>query len=338
MAHTIDTDAKVIAGDDYGFGHPSICRLSTTIMLAGHINESNELEIHKSTNDGVNWTLKKTLTNASTFFQLIPMTSTKAALVYLKNANEFEVWITTDAGENWTNKLDITIGVDSNDKAVLLYNIALGRLYIFSHMQVADGYTYNQYSDDDGDTWTGTQQGSFGVSETVDGDINVINNEIYVSYFLANPASNWAVRFNSIGGYLAYFNYGSANNTYHDKNFAIDSQGNRYFTYVRKDTSNWEYFQVHKNEGTQTTLFNTGAPGTLIVKGSSSIGIDEDDNVYLYYTKNSDEKTYYRKYDALTSTWETEVELITVVNNRINTEKHVLGGSDKLHFVYYKQP
>lgn len=339
MANQIDNDAKVIAGDDYGFGHPAICRLSSTVMFVAHINESDELEIHKSIDDGLNWVLKKSLTSASRFFQLIFMTSTKAALVYLKNANEFEVWVTTDSGENWANKLDITIGVDSNDKAALLYNSSLGRLYVFSHMQVANGYMYNQYSDNDGDTWTGTEQGGSS-ADLADVDIDLITNYIYVVYFYGLPANNYYRWFNSSGTLLGTSaNLGEAGNTYHDKNFAIDSVGNRYFVYIKNTTATLrDYLMVRRNEGAETQLFYVDVDSPQIIKGSTSIGIDEDDNVFVYYTKTSDEKTYYRKYNAGTSTWEAEVELIAVANNRINCEKHILALSNKLHFVYYQAP
>jgi len=320
-SNIIDNDAKVIAGDDYGFGHPSICRLSTTIMLTTHINESNELEIHKSTNDGVNWTLKKTLANASGCFNLIPMTSTKAGLVYQKNSNEFEVWVTTDAGENWTNKLDITVGIDSNDKATLLYNSNLGRLYVISHM-VGDTYpTGIKYSDNDGDSWS-SKVGST-AKDIIDGDISLIDNKIYC-YSIVNIYI-YEEEWDSDGS-----NYASTQiytGTPHSVNVVVDSQGNRWVCYIT------DKLYIRKNKIDETELF-----ADAIIKGSISIGVDEDDNVYVYYTKTSDEKTYYRKYDALTTTWETEVELIGVANNRINTEKHVLGGSDKLHFVYYKAP
>ena len=122
-------------------------------------------------------------------------------------------------------------------------------------------------------------------------------------------------------------------------NLVIDISGNRYISFVsRIVATSKEKLQVYKND--EVSPIDLYAPDTdnIIVKGSSSIGVDEDDNVYVYYTKTSDEKTYYRKYDAGEASWETETELIADANVRINTEKHVLAGSTKLHYVYYKQP
>lgn len=338
MANQIDTDAKVMTGNDYGFGHPAICRLSNTVMLAAHINQSDELEIHKSTNNGVNWTLKKTLSNATGCFNIIPMTSTKAGLVYQKNNNEFEVWVTTDAGENWTDKLDMTTQISASDKSILLYDNNIGRLH-FIYMSTAGGGILGKYSNNDGDNWTNWAGSIIADGNLADADINLLNNYIYISYFYGATSNNYYKHFNSIGTYVGTSgNLGFAGRTYHDKNLVIDSLGNRYFIYVQR----WDVFPnneilyVRKNEGLGYIL--GGQVPNYIIKGSVSIGIDEDDNVYVFYTKTSDEKTYYRKYNAGITTWEVEVELIGVANNRINTEKHVLSGSNKLHFVYYKAP
>lgn len=337
MANQIATNSKVIGGTDEGFGHPAICRLSTTVMLAAHINESDELELHKSINDGVAWTLKKTLSNASGCFNLISMTSTKAGLVYQKNSNEFEVWVSTDSGDTWTNKLDIT-SMMSDAEARLIYNGSLGRLYLTHRATTATSDYMVKYSDNDGASWTDGVTLVSWIYNPVDIDINPINNYIYIPVWFSTVYRNYIWIFDSVGTQTSIPDYGAVGNEYHDKNLAIDSTGNWYFAYVRRYTStSKEYLTVRKNGGSETDLY---APDTdnIIIKGSSSIGIDEDDNVFVYYTKTSDEKTYYRKYDAGTSTWEAEVELIAVANNRINTEKHVLALSNKLHFVYYQAP
>jgi len=337
MANQIDTDAKVIAGDNYGFGHPAICRLSNTVMLAAHINQSDELEIHKSIDNGLNWTLKKSLPNASGCFNFVVINPSRAAIVYQKNNNEFEVWVDYgDAGENWSNKLDLTTGILSNNKALLLYDSNLGRLHIIWQ---GTSYFYGKYSDNNGVDWTIWTSSSLS-DNLADVDINLSNNYIYVSHFYGATTNNYYYWYDSFGTYKGNTgNLGTAGNTYYDKNLAIDSAGNRYFAYVRNNTSGgYEKLEIHRNEGSATILFYPGVGVPIIVKGSTSIGIDEDDNVYVYYTKTSDEKTYYRKYDAGTATWEAEVELIADANVRINTEKHVLAGSNKLHFCYYKQP
>ena len=290
MAHQIDTDAKVITGDDYGFGHPAICRLSNTVMLAAHINQSDELEIHKSIDDGLNWTLKKTLTDASGPFNIVYISSTKAGLVYQKNLDEFEVWITTDSGENWVNKLDIT-GTGPY-KAVLVYSNIYNRL----HLVYQDGdWIGGKYSDNDGDNWTNWSSSiSTYVTRVYDVDINELNGYVYISIYKRQTQYPWQQYRNSVywfnGNGLAIGNdmlYESEGHSYHDNNLVIDALGNRYLAYI-VGLSSKEKLVVRKNKGTPTILFDPDTDN-IIVKGSSSIGVDEDDKVVALMLMETDD-------------------------------------------------
>lgn len=334
MANLIDTDAKVITGDDYGFGHPTVIRLSDTVMLAGHVNGLNELEIHKSIDNGLNWTLKKTIAsvNVAGKFGLIRMTSTKAGLVCRRTVDEKLVWISTDSGEAWTDKFTASTFPIVNDNAVLRYNSVLGRLYVAYEKSENKEYRYK--SDNDGDSWT-LSGGSQIYGCPVDGDIDYITDYNYWVQF-DDGNYNAVHQCHEDGYYLDYYDYGTSGHTYHDKNFIIDSGGNKYFVYVDRTTAtSKEKLVVSRNEGADVELY---APDTddILVKGSSSIAMDNDDNVYVFYTKSANDKTYYRRYDAGTVTWESEVELIASANNRINTEKHILSTSNKLHYVHYR--
>lgn len=337
MGNIIDDDAKVIVGDDYSFGHPAICRLSDTVMLAGHINDSDELEIHKSTDKGLNWTLKKSLPNASGCFNFAVISSTKVGLVYQKNDNEFEVWVSIDSGDNWTNKLDITDINASDSKSILLYDTNINRLHIVYEKTGAD--MAGKYSDNNGDSWTNwSDLSALNSGNIYDGDIDLITNNVYVCFEYTISHHIYAGKISSTGSYISSYNYGETGHVYHDVNFAVDLSGNTYFAHIKRNTTtSKEKLVVSRNEATEVDLY-TPDTDNIIVKGSTSIGVDQDDNVFVYYTKTSDEKTYYRKYDAGISTWEAEVELIAVANNRINTEKHILALSNKLHFAYYQQP
>jgi len=89
MANIIDTDSKIIVGDQFGFGQPTLCRCSSTLMFAAHINDSSQLEIHKSINNGLNWTLVKTFTETDPGdFEIAAIDATSAAIVFEYGDND----------------------------------------------------------------------------------------------------------------------------------------------------------------------------------------------------------------------------------------------------------
>jgi len=343
MPNQIDNDSKIIAGDDRGFGHPAIVRCSDTLMFAGHVNDSDELEIHKSIDNGSSWTLVKTITDiaGARKFSLIAINSTSAGFIYSYfNTNYgYQIYITTNSGTDWTlKKTENYTGTLFDAKYLLIYNSNISRLYAVA---MRGTQFVGRYTDNLGDSWT-DWSGTGGVySNLVDVDIDYLTNYIYVYYHYSGSPPTYVhywKSFTSNGTYIAQSTVlGVTGNTYPDQNLAIDSLGNRYITYVKNVTATLrDYLMVRKNEGSETQLFYVDLASPQIIKGSVAINVDANDNIYVFYTKIADGKTYYKMYNG--STWGTETELIGVANNRINCEKHVLEGSDKLHFAYYRQP
>lgn len=336
MANQIDTDSKIIAADQFGFGQPALCRCSDILMFTAHINDSSQLEIHKSVNNGINWSLVKTFSETDPGdFEMVSIDSTSAAIVFMYTGNDYKIYVTSNSGSTWIQKH--TISGTYCEKANLAYDSIENRLWLSSR---DDTTTYLAYSDNKGDNWTNTYH-AFGTSgdQVVDMDINPTNSKPYI--IIAGSGSVEAKRyiFSKTGDYESVDSLGTS--YFHDTCIIVDSNSNDFIITGYKHSDNKYYIAYAKNGVLDTSnfLLGSGAESNysdLIIPGSLSAAVDGDDNIYAFYTKKSNEKTYYRKYTG--STWESEVELIAIANDRISTEKRPISGSDKLHYVYYTAP
>jgi len=326
MATIIDNDALTQGDNPEGYSQPSIIRCSSSLMFVGHVNDSYTLEIHKSTDEGQTFSLNTSFSvGGSCTFCLVPLTSTKAGLILYDGTN-IKYYRTDDSGANWTQKYSSS--VSGVTKLLLTYDPNSGKLW-YARCYNSNAKLKMYYSTNLGDSWT--DLGSLDAYYLYDIDADRLASNCYILYEYNNVLY---VRRNTSN----IWSFSESNITFHDGKIVIDSTGKRFIFYVRRDTStSKERLVVRVNEGNEIVIYDPDSDN-IIIKGSTSVACDNDDNIYVYYTKKSDEKAYYRKYNSGTDTWESEVKFIDVVNNRINTEKHVLAGSSKVNYIFYKQP
>ena len=323
MAIIIDNDALTQGDNPEGYSQPSIIRCSSSLMFVGHVNDSYVLEIHKSTDGGQSFSLNTSFSvGGSCTFCLVPLASTKAGLILYDGTN-IKYYRTDDSGANWIQKYSSSVG--NVTKLLLSYDSNSGKLW-YARCYGPNIWLKMYYSTSLGDTWSDT--GTISARYLYDMDVDRLTGNCYSLYehndILYVRGTTWSLS--------------EPNVTFHDGKLVVDSTGTRFIFYVRRNSSTAkEQLVARINEGNEVVIFDPDSDN-IIVKGSTSVACDNDDNVYIYYTKRSDEKTYYKKYNANTSQWEAEVKFIDVVNNRINTEKHILAGSSKVNYIFYKQP
>jgi len=340
MATIIDDDAITQGETELGFSHPAIIRCSSNLMFVGHINSSNELEIHKSTDGGETWTLNHTFTDLGGYnsFCLVPIDSTTAGVVYTSDSTHWKFYKTSDSGTSWVLKKEVSDQGYSIDKVLVSYNVNTNKLCIFHHRRTSF-LIRCFYSSDKGESFNSTYLSSptphflYDIDKIETGDVT-----FYMLFSSDSSKANLIVKeFKSTYFGNSIYTFSESGYIYHNAQIVIDSGGNKYIIYIKRNTSTLkEQLIVRKNGGSEIVLYD---PDTshIIVNGSISIACDNDNNIYVYYTKKTDEKTYYRKYNSGTDIWESEVKFIDVINNRINTEKHVLAGSSRVNYIFYKQ-
>ena len=332
MADQIDVDAKIIAGDEYGFLHPTIVRHSNGDLFAGHINDSGYLEIHKSTDDGVNWTNIKTFTHASLIGFCLTINKTDGLLFvgYSRSGYKY-MYKCVLSTVTWSTIFETAI--------TWLYRMLIiyadGRLWQFYDKTVS-GIFHNS-STDNGANWGSDTETGFSQAKNIRGvDYNSNTTQVDLIVISTNDLKMYKFN-NSTGGYSAWETIfsGSESGT-RDIDLVVDTVGNKWSIFrYRSGASGGDYcVVVYKNNGLSLTIFNNEATDPLIT-GGISIGIDGDDNVYAYYTKSSDEKLYYRKYDSLGASWGAETLFEATANNKVCCEKHSLVSDTFLHLVYY---
>ena len=336
MANLIDTDAKIINARIEGYGHPSVIRTSGGRIYVGHvIAVSGDLEIHYSDNNGSSWTLNKTYDSGSgngdiDMFSFavsdqddvfITYSYTTAPDVYTLKVQKRDYSL-----ETWSEVLEVTNISHTTYKLApkITWNrYESNRLHIFWR----DVNTVkNKYSDNYGSSWIdGTNWALAATTEPLYNiDSDPTNGEIY----------QWHKR-TSNSGYIKFSSVGVKNGLNdisvrftHALSGLIDSNGDRWFASYRVDGAT-KRVDIYKN-----TVYTQNLYTGECKLGMVSIGRDGSDNIYVFYTK-IDEKTYYRKYDKETSTWESEITLTSGDGLRIGCEQHTLIDSNELHLSYY---
>jgi hypothetical protein len=354
MASIIDTDAKAIGEDWRGFGQNQIISLTSSNRLyAGHINESNLLEIHYSDDAGLNWTQEFTFGETvdsytfslckseldDVFVHFYNGVGTATRTQYVKKRDH-----TTGTWSNVLTNTNMTTLITSNHVGAMChYNRNINRLYVIYFYSYGSGGGHillaGQYSDDKGATWSGQvniyDQGTSGSAYSVylwgiDSDINTGNLTVLLG---TNTTSYGIAVARVINSSLAYLSAEATPGNYYvyGGGVVVDSSGNRYVLEYHDDGfgNNYNLFIYRSN--TRTTLVTNTTEA--LQRGYFSIGCDNSDNIYVFYVKHSDNKCYYRMRNVGTGTWGSEIALATG-GFRPSCNQHSKPSTNKLNFVF----
>ena len=355
MPNLIDTDAKIIYEREDGFAEHSVIRTSDGRIYIGHINTSGQLEIRYSDNGGTNWSLDTTFSPPSGegdidmfSFAISDLDDVFLTYSFATDIDTYTLKVQKrdHSSETWSEVLSETSLVSTGIilKPLITWNrkSGLSRLHIF-WLTHASGrspvYINNKYTDNYGSSWTNGTQRTHATDNyhyTIDSiDSNPLTSDIYLIVRLTNATFRGKMeRWNYNGIFQSSADIvSSTNRNLFGHSLVIDNQGNRWIISFREGSGTY-YFQVYKNETTfSVDLITSGVSQTY--KDMYCIGSDASDNIYAFYTKKSDDKAYYKKYDEETSTWSSEIALSSGDAFRIGCEQHSLVGNNKLHTSYY---
>ena len=354
MANLIDNDALIVNERVEGFGQSSIIRITGGRIYVGHVNNSGDLEIHYSDNAGSSWTLDTTFNEAQNIdmfsFTVSDLDDVFLTYSFATAADVYTLKVKKrdHTAGTWSEILNET-SLDSAGvilKPLITWNrkALLTRLHVFwlTHATGSSSvYIDNKYTNNYGTSWTSGTQFNYTLSSdqfTVDTiDSLPSSGELYIlmrKTNVHNIAVQWV--YNSTGLRTGQKNTAElANRWQYGNSSAIDSNGDTWLINFSREYYAGNYtLKVWKNE-TSLSLTILDSVSQTMIKGMLSIGIDGSDNVYIFYVKIADEKCYYRKYDAGTATWGTEIVVTTGDGKRIGCEQHSLIGSAKLHLSYY---
>ena len=341
MANLIDNDAKVIGETIRGYGFPHVIRTSGGRLYTAHINDpGNQLEIHYSDNDGVNWNLDTTFTE----------TGIVTFCLCRSEQDDIFVAFSEDNGDNTfdirVKKRDHSTGIWSEVRAninqtttsltdrvctvAITYNRFINRLHLaWIYADAGDIYLANEYSDNYGSTWSsGDTTVLYGSADTIYlycGDTSPIDGKVFwwITRIIGNRGYVYVYTASQI-----YFSSHAITPTCPEAfSGAVDSSGN-YWSFEMDSLTNIRAFK--------NITVNLNVDVGTCYNGMVALGMDGANNVYVFYVKDADDECYYRKYNALAGTWGTETTLTTGDGLRPSCEQHALASSLTLNVVFYR--
>lgn len=341
MSVTIDNDELIQAANSFGYGQQHIIETSNGILYAVQINDANVIEVHKSEDDGATWALDTSFGSLTTPYHLSLCKSelNDIFLCFVHNTNYIVIKKRDHASGAWSEiyNTQATTPVGSYQFALLVSGRTNSNLYLFYCDPVGSRLAC-KVSSNYGSTWgnenlSAVSGGSgfalYGAHAAPNGNVYVLwwSPGTYASYrYLCTEI--WNMSGNHVGKtgeiVIALANVLGGQ-------IAVDSANNRWRISYYLSGTNY-YLIVDKNN---VVSLNVNYSTTDTVNhGQVAIGIDNKDNVYIFYVKTADSICYYRKYTALTNTWGDETALSESVGIRPSCVLSVRSGGTKLRVIY----
>jgi len=334
MSSQIANNALYLTENTADFGCRHIVRDSTGKRYAIHINEDGDLEVNSST-DGVTWSFDTSFTPASGYLRFPTLCIGKDDDLYVAyregTVSDYTVKVQQRAhsGGAWTDRLtwDITIyGTQfAPNPGITASKYLSDRIHVFvAYQDTATSHlVQNKYTDNKGSAWSDgvdlTWAISTGEKDCYIWDIDTYNNG-NVILIMRSFNTTYKCVFSDIG----------TSGVKTQLTSACPDGGSLVVDY--DDNLRWIVLEY-------STGIYTWDGNTLIAemrRGSISMGLDGDGNVYVFYTKTSDDKTYYYKWTRSTVTWDISATLLSSnKGDRVKCEQRALTTSTKLCVVYF---
>jgi len=337
MTNQIDTDAKELIQTKYGYGQQHIISLNDGTLYAVHINDSDNIEIHTSDDNGSTWILNETfIVDYPYYLCLTKSENDDIFLSYVeKNSSPYNIKIKrlkSGSGEDWTEIFSYSESTESTNEyrptALITYNRAINRLHVFWTDNDSGNIIKNQYSTDDGDNWSSVNNYNEGTSgnytmKLFGIDTHPSTGYVYLYHQVLSLFDPRTEIFDENGTRIGYEADQSSYDS-HGGTLVIDSNGDRWQIFIADGNK----LYVIKNDESLSKKWDGD-----IYDGMITAGIDGNDYLYIFFTAETDDKCYlYKK----TYTWGS-IPLAFTNNDglRPSCEQHSRANSDKLNVVFF---
>lgn len=304
--YTIDTDANVFS-IDIEHPHPWICRDDDGDYWTVFKNLSNDIEIHKSEDNGVTWANKKTLTDADYTGAPFPMDG--FCITNLKGQDKVYIFMYKKAdkkGYSWIiNTLTDVGSIDLDDDVFSTTTL----LKVEAIWNEYDNKLYLCYGDTAG----------YGRHREIklDGTLGTLNSQILLS---GGRAYGYAIDSNG-DFFIDSMSLATYTNYVHKvgittKELGIDviyDFANLLCDYQDKVVLGCVYsngLHIFKISNDLSTIEINNATYALgFTPSSCFMTIDGINDIYFAYTNTTDDEAYSIKYDISESTWGTPIKI-----------------------------
>jgi hypothetical protein len=334
MSSQIANNALYLTESTADFGCRHVVRDSTGKRYAIHINDSGDLEV-KSSTDGTTWSADTSYTPTSGTLRYPTLCIGKDDDLYVAyregNLSSYTIKVKQRAhsGGAWTEILswNITIYGTTTGAApgITASQLLSDRIHVFVAYQdsATSHIVKNQYTDNKGSAWTAGADLTWAIS-TGDKDCYIWDIDTYHNGNIALiMRSNYTT-------YKCIFDVTGSSGVKTSLTTVAPDGGSLVIDY--DDNLRW----IALDYSTAIYTWDGTWIGDAIRRGSVSMGIDGDGNVYVFYTKTSDDKTYYYKWTRSTVTWDVSATLLSSnKGDRVKCEQRALSTSTKLCVVYF---
>jgi len=333
MSSQIASDALYLTENTADFGCRHVVRDSTGKRYAIYVKDDEDLQIMSST-DGTTWSSETSYTPTSGYIRFPSICVGKDDDIYVAyregTGSDYTVKVKAreHTGGTWSEILDWDITIFYTqfgpNPAITASKYLSDRIHVFVAYQdsATSHIIQNKYTDNKGSAWTNgtdlTWAVASGEKDCYIWDIDTYNNGNVIVIFRSYSTSYKAI-FNAIGA----SGVKSATGGYNEgASLVVDYDDNLRYVTMLNDTG--------------LITWDSWATSETIRRGSVSMGLDGDGNVYVFYTSASNDKTYYYKWTRSTVTWDTSPTLLSSnKGDRVKCEQRALPTSTKLCVVYF---
>jgi hypothetical protein len=335
MANFIDANGKIQIVTEFNLGHPQIVRNSAGVLFAGMINDSNTLDIFKSTDSGANWTKDTTLSysNVTSFNLAITDRGDVLCAVNSQGADTALQMRNYDTGA-WS---EIRTDATYKDRCIVRFDDLNDKICFYAFDGVLPGKIELHYSTNYGSSFT-TSGYAYMAGEklndamvTEDGKHYLIStNADFSQLYVMQLDADFTNELDRISLTANTYKFGTLLPVGNDCWVA-------YWQRTGAGAYNLHTQIVHSdgsvtNKGVALSWSTTYTPIEIL-----SMLKDGNDNVYLLYSKQADKNAYYVKYDNLAGTWGSETQITTTNQGRfISSELNIPGDVSTANLTYFK--
>ena len=295
MSTLIDSQSKILPINYFNMGHPQVVRESTANNLwSCAINADNYLEVYKSVDGGTSWTSFQILTDYGDVTRFnMAISDSDVVAIALEYTGACVVVANTASAGLFGNGI---AGI--NDYYPTVQWDGINNKFYFYSIDIASSVHIKTSTD--GINWSAI--GSVYLSADTMPDIVVANNSKHYTIVISTDVLYEELYFDEVNeAFSTKTTKFSETSVINKKQFGCCLASNNYvygFYYVNNSNANYylRYVRVNLSTGTADSEATALSFGSATPLESLAVSEDGDGNIYLFYSKQSDQKAYYVKW------------------------------------------